>query len=358
MSTGGAAPTAVWTHLAGVYDATASTLQLFVNGRPQPAVTLSKDDQPQATSGPLTVGCSVFAKTGSGTCGSYFSGLVDEVKVWRSAWTKDDLAPVVAGRDGDPDGDPALTMVGGWLADEGTKFSVPDSSNYSRGSLTLADGAKLADGEDEAADVVVLDGTSAYGSATGPLVDDSGSFTVSVEVEVDKEKLKSKPAGYRAQIVGQRSGAAGKESSWSLWYEQETSGDAPSGRWKFGRVDEKTTGAVEASVDVASEDGATLGERVVLTGVYDTATGLVQLFVADEAPAATTKTFSPLRTVSGGPVTVGRGIRGGTWGDYLPGRLATVRVWSGAMTRQQVREYVMNEDEEAEGDSPDEDVDQ
>jgi hypothetical protein len=190
--------------------------------------------------------------------------------------------------------------------------------------------------------VVTFDGAAGYAEAAGPLVDDSGSFTVSVTVQVDPAKLTDKAAGYRAQIVGQRSAADGKQSSWAIWYEQETSGESPTGRWKFGRTSEGTTGDVVASLDVRSAEGAALGETVQLTGVYDAPTGKVVLFVEDEVNTpdeqedGTVATFTPLRSATGGPVAVGRGVRGGTWGDYLPGELSKLRVWAGAMTRSQI----------------------
>ncbi len=69
------AQTGVWTHLAGVYDASAKKIQLFVNGKPQAAVDFTT---PWRASGGLQIG-RVFYQ---GTFQEHFAGTVDAVRVW------------------------------------------------------------------------------------------------------------------------------------------------------------------------------------------------------------------------------------------------------------------------------------
>ncbi|MBA2806984.1 hypothetical protein E0500_005875 [Streptomyces sp. KM273126] len=69
------AQTGLWTHLAGVYDASAKKIQLFVNGRPQAAADFTT---PWRASGGLQIGRVYY----QGTFQEHFAGTVDAVRVW------------------------------------------------------------------------------------------------------------------------------------------------------------------------------------------------------------------------------------------------------------------------------------
>ncbi|WP_268249649.1 glycerophosphodiester phosphodiesterase family protein, partial [Streptomyces bluensis] len=69
------AQTGVWTHLAGVYDASAKKIQLFVNGKPQAAADFTT---PWRASGGLQIGRVYY----QGTFQEHFAGTVDAVRVW------------------------------------------------------------------------------------------------------------------------------------------------------------------------------------------------------------------------------------------------------------------------------------
>src|SRR5206468_2316498 len=75
-----AVPTGVWTHLAASYDGT--TLRLYVNGAQvsQSAVSGSI----AASSSPLRIG-------GNAIWGEYFTGLIDEVRVYNRALSAAEL---------------------------------------------------------------------------------------------------------------------------------------------------------------------------------------------------------------------------------------------------------------------------
>jgi len=72
------ARTGVWTQLTGVYDASAKTVQLFVDGKPQQTAAFTT---PWRATGGLQIGRVRY----KGAYGEHFAGTVDEVRVWNQA---------------------------------------------------------------------------------------------------------------------------------------------------------------------------------------------------------------------------------------------------------------------------------
>ncbi|UJB40358.1 LamG-like jellyroll fold domain-containing protein [Streptomyces sp. A1-5] len=69
-----AAQTGVWTELTGVYDDTAKTLQLFVNGKPQTAVSFTTPWQAHSA---LQIGRLLY----KGTWQEHFAGTIDNIRI-------------------------------------------------------------------------------------------------------------------------------------------------------------------------------------------------------------------------------------------------------------------------------------
>ncbi|MGW0087240.1 LamG domain-containing protein [Streptomyces sp. NPDC003393] len=321
------APTVgAWTHLAGVYDAQQQQIRLYVNGKLQGSAPYTTA---WAATGPLQIGRTFWSDTYS----DFFGGSVDEVSVWQQALTDVQIANEARTRTSDDYA--GVELVADWAADRGSGSTVPDTtSGYGR-SLTLAGGASL-DGES-----IVLDGVSGAATTSGPVVDDTGSFTVTTLASLDGDKLATKDVGYTGQVLGQRTADG---SAWGFWYElkgkdtvldEETLEDkiVPSGRWHFGRLNADGTFSSVISEEVAAVDG-----MVRLTGVFDAQAGTISLYVGgvrNGAPQAfTAKTGS-------GDFAIGKAFTGGAWQHYLPGEVAEVRMWAGAMAGwQQVEETV------------------
>jgi hypothetical protein len=202
---------------------------------------------------------------------------------------------------------------------------VPDTASGYGSSLTLSGGASL-DGTG-----IVLDGTDDAATAAGPLVDDTGSFTVTTAVELNSAALAAKPVGYMGQVLGQRSADG---SAWGLWYEligtdpdPETDATIPRGFWHFGRLN-----ADGSFTGVVSDRVADLGSAVRLTGVFDAESGTVSLYVGDAQNGdATAYTATP----GTGDFAVGKAYVNSAWGHYLPATVSDIRVWAGAMASQE-----------------------
>ncbi|MET9669631.1 LamG domain-containing protein [Streptomyces sp. NPDC006475] len=335
-----APPTGVWTHLTGVFDTKGDqnkandTIQLFVNGRPQgpdKAVVLYTENAaytPWASTQDLRVGAS--------KAGEYFMGRIDELAVWQRAQTRPLVADDAKLTEND---DQATALVASWDATGATGNAVADTSQYKRPDLALKGGATL-DGEQG----IVLNGTTGYAAMTGPVVDETGSFTVSARVSLREVDLESKPVGYRAQVAGQRTGA---ESSWALWVVKR---DVGAYQWKFTRTGvDDTTGQVVRSAEIAQLDGLadTSGSSVDVTGVFDAQArrtegstetyGELRLFIGEQSMNDSAGTNSFTAAEQGvADLTVGRGTTSGTTAHYLPGAVQKLRVWSGAMSEAQV----------------------
>ncbi|MFE7572833.1 LamG-like jellyroll fold domain-containing protein [Streptomyces sp. NPDC057539] len=333
-----------WTHLAGVYDAAAQTIQLYVNGVPQGepvpfAVT------PWKASGGLQVGRLWASATGK----ENFAGTIDEVKVWsraladtevtHDAWLEDeDISDGTAG-------DPVPALVAKWDATDvanATGTTVKDTSGFGR-NLTLNGAAltQITTGDPDIGEEVTtrqtmaVNGTSAYATATGPVLDDSGSFTATAWVTLDPAKLADTSKSYAVQVFGQ-SGTS--QSSWGVWYEQPAG--STQGRWTFGRPDKDGTGAVWTKSESAAFTTAQLGVPVMLSVVHDAQAaadpedtsrlGALKLYVDSALMGDEDGVPYSAPWQGGGAFEIGRAKINGAAARYFPGTIDSVRVWAGA----------------------------
>ncbi|WP_330290787.1 LamG domain-containing protein [Streptomyces sp. NBC_00576] len=319
-------PLNTWVHVAGSYDAENRAIRLYVNGQPQGApVAVPSTSDAMVAGGALQVGRVAF--TSGGTYQNYMSGRVDEMAVWQRLLTDNDVATEAQLLD--VNNKAYVEQVADWNPDGagvGTGPLADAVSGYKR-SLTLSNGASL-DGK-----AIALDGTNDTATAAGPVVDDTGAFTVTTAVELDTEVMARKADGYVSQVVGQR-GADG--SSWGLWFEKTASVDDPQtetktveGKWYFGRLTNGTWTAV------VSEEAAMVTPNSVtqLTGVFDAPARTISLYIGGNQDGADLE----YTAMSGsGDFAVGTGFVDSAWGHYLAGRIPRIRIWAGAMSGQQV----------------------
>ncbi|MGW0943684.1 LamG domain-containing protein [Streptomyces sp. NPDC002623] len=324
-----AAPRGVWTHVAGVHNAETKKVSLYVNGALQSTVDAGTAWK---GSGPLQIGRGIWADAYT----DYFKGSVDELKTWQRALSAEAIKEEA--RTLTSQGYAGVELVADWSAEHGVYTTITDTtSGYGR-ALALVGGASL-DGES-----IVLDGSDDAATTAGPVVDDTGSFTVTALASLDGAALVGKSVGYTGQVVGQRTADG---SAWGFWYQlsgketvwdEETSEEktVPVGYWQFGRLDANGTFTA-----VSSEQSAVLDGMVRLTGVFDAqadTTGTISLYLAgvqNRDPQAFTA------KVGSGDFAVGKGFTSSAWQHYLPGRIAEVRLWAGAMTgSDQVEETV------------------
>jgi hypothetical protein len=340
-------PTHVWTHLAGVFDTKGDTdkandtIQLFVNGRPQGspvrAAGVASTYEPWVASGGLQFGRS----KADGAYGELWRGLVDEAAVWQRALTNDEILLESAVTQ---DGSQATELVAQWDATSAAGTEIADRTAYPVDPLKLSPSGAVLDADDNQ---LTLDGATGYASTTGPVVDETASFTVTARVRLDSAKFADKPVGYRAQVAGQAT-PAGSESSWSLWAEKAGDGAY---LWRFGRTAVDGGGKVVETASVPAQEPAALDTWVQVTGVFDATEswndgtteqyGKNHLYVGEFNQLPDDKAGFSSSQQGTGALAAGRGSATGTTGHYLPGGLEEIRVWTGAMSADQVRSQVL-----------------
>ncbi|MFE2163937.1 LamG domain-containing protein [Streptomyces sp. NPDC059447] len=320
----------VWTHVAATYNESSDIARLYVNGRLQGEMSVTN---PIASTGMMSIGAIKYR----GAWVDYLPGRIDEVKVWQ-----DTLSEIAIKQEAslfDPaTGKPHVDLAAAWdLSTSGPSFA--DISGNGR-ALTPTAGTPVSNG------ALILDGTNQAATAAGPVVDDTGSFTVTAEAKLDNARLIDQPNGYKAQVMGQRTATG---SSWSLWFEKSGSRTEPSeldptkmvtfveGTWHFGRLTADGSGPT-----VVSDNLAALNAGVQVTGVHNAQDGTITLYVGAVGQAQP-KAYTA--AVGSGELAVGKGFTNSAWGNFLPGEIKGMRLWSGAMKdSQQVSDTVFGSD--------------
>ncbi|WP_433220650.1 glutaminase domain-containing protein [Dactylosporangium sp. CS-047395] len=272
-------------HLAGVYDADAGQLRLYVNGALQGQVSYTGGWQ---ANGPLVIGRGKW----NGAAADTFAGTVEDVRTYDHALPAATIA-AAAGL--------ATNQVAA------LQFDTADAS------LTLSGGAALGGGFSGTG--LALNGSTGY-ATTARLVDTAASFSVSAWVQL---AATSNFATVAAQDGAQVSG----------FYLQYSAAD---NAWAFAMLaaDAPNAAATRAvSPFPPRTDGWTH-----LVGVRDASTGRLRLYV--DGVLVTTVAMGSA-WAAGGAFTIGRGKWNGGDADHFPGRIDQLKVWTRALTDADVR---------------------
>jgi hypothetical protein len=286
-----------WTHLAGVYDAAAGQLRLYVNGT---AAGTGAYGGGWHAPGPLRIGQGRW----NGVPADFFPGSIDDVRAYDRPLTAAEVASVSRLGDGlvarfpfdDGSGTTAADVVGGHTAT--VTGGVTWGTGYAGGCVVLGGG---------------------YLSTSAPLVRTDQSFSVAAWV------LLTGTAGF-ATVLSQDGGQA---SGCYLQY------SAQDDRWAFAQV--ATDVANAASTRALSAFAPQVGGWTHLVGVYDATAGQLRIYVngALAGSAAHSAAWQ-----AGGGFQIGRGRWNGGVADVFPGSIDDVRVYSRALTDDDVRTMI------------------
>ncbi|WP_406359491.1 LamG domain-containing protein [Streptomyces sp. NBC_00715] len=326
-ATASGVPLKAWTQLAGSYDADSQSIRLYVNGQPQGApVVLPSQAVAGLADGALQIGRVSYTP---GTYQNYWRGRVDEVALWQRLLSDEQIANEA--RLLEADGTQDVELVASWDPAGASGRTLADTLTGYGHNLALAGGASL-DGE-----AVVLDGTTGAATTAGPIVDESGSFTITAGVALDTQAMAAKSNGYIAQVAGQRGSNAG--ASWGLWFEKtgsvldpDTDAQTPVGVWRFGRLnaDGTWTAVVSDEPTLVSSNSVTQ-----VTGVFEASTGTISLHLGANRNG---DDLTYTAVAGSGEFALGEAFVNSSWGHYLEGRITGVRIWAGAMTDQQIND--------------------
>ncbi|MEU8391664.1 LamG domain-containing protein [Micromonospora sp. NPDC048843] len=289
-----------WTHVTAVYDAAASRMSLYVNGKPVSSIT--RTATPWQANGPMTVGCARYA----GVLGDHLTGSVSGIRVWRGALAASEVAAVHGGN-------PAVKLEGMWPLDgpaSDTPTYLTDWSGNGRDLSITGPYAWTRDrgfGRDGALGLELAEGSCA--ETSGPTVRTDASFTVSAWVVLDQT------TGHHSVVTQIATAAPG------FFFGYNPGPD----RWHFGMP--SASGGTPTWHIAESQQAPELGKWTHLAGVYDLAKGKVRLYVDGVLQDEQDGPSSPW--MASGPTLVGcNGNVSGTRMSRLGGVVDDVRLWT------------------------------
>lgn len=295
-----AAVLGTWTHLAGVYDADALQLKLYVNG--VLAGTAQRPAMWDAT-GAFQIG---RAHNTLGASSNWWWGGIDDVRVHDVALSGQEIAAIAH----------ESQLVSHWKFDT-TPFTA-DSGGYNR-TLTLTGPVS---GTGKIGTGLTFDGVNDYATATGSVNADV-SFTACAwakpNTAVDYGTIIAQDGTYRSAFMLGHDGTAGK--------------------WRFLTTDRdvSTSGYV---FQVNSTSTPVYDQWNYVCGVHDAGTGQNHIYVNGNREATINNVP---RTVNlNGNTILGRGKWGGSYSrNYWKGGLDDVRVFTGVLDGEQIK-AIMN----------------
>jgi hypothetical protein len=338
--------TGVWTHLLGVYDAQTQEIRLYVNGVNDESLNASFTTPWKAT-GPVDIGRRLY----QGAFGEYTDGNIDEVTLWNRILSPEEVADLQAMTD--PSTGKARPALAADLGmEESSGISASDSSGYGHTATVAAGGTWTTDTDGGKGNVLSLNGTAtANATASGPIIDSQGDFTVAAWAKLDATALSDTTVAHHMRIVTQ---SGGVRDSWGLWYDQ-AAGSAQ-GMWVFGRTtaDATSGSVVKVPASIAAAQLVDPGQWTLLTGVYDGAHHQLFLYVNGIRQGAQGDTDTDDDTGDGivfdgpwqasGTFNIGRGrISTGVYSDYANSLVDDVRVWTGVMSDTAIDQLYLNE---------------
>ncbi|WP_432127457.1 LamG-like jellyroll fold domain-containing protein [Streptomyces sp. bgisy082] len=306
-----------WTHLAGVYDATAKTLRVYVDGAPATAAT----------------GVTLWPARGAMTAGRMMwsdgfhdplTGSIDDIAVWDRALSPAELTEAAAGRPVNT-GLPAKAV---WnLDDTGTTVvGRPEAT-----AATLYGGVPGVPGVADKA--VRFDGVDDYARTARPQVDGTRSFSVSTWVKIPAIA----PTDHKPRMIATQNGV--NQNEFSLYY------SAANKKWKFGRYTEDTASAALVTTQQADCTGPVggvpcfgvpNGEWTHLLGVSDSRAGKLRLFV-NGYPVGETNYTQTKPWASPGGLQIGAVNRAGANAEFLNGEVDDLQVYDRVVTADEAK---------------------
>ncbi|WP_162637310.1 LamG domain-containing protein [Streptomyces griseorubiginosus] len=194
-----------------------------------------------------------------------------------------------------------------WKLAEGSGTTGADST----GSLnaTLSGGYSWTS-DTSRGTAVALNGTTGYGSTTGPAVDTSKSFTVSAWVKLNSLSVNS-------TFLSQNGTT---NNGFQLYYSSGAQ------LWAFGRHSTDADGAVWRATYGGKP---VIGRWAHLVGSYDASAKEIRLYVDGKLVGTRDWTYTPWNAT--GPVQIGRKLSSSTYGEFTNGTISDVRVYPTAL---------------------------
>lgn len=297
---GSEAQLGTWTHLAGVYDAQRQEIRLYVNGVEAGRIAHTSTWN---AAGPVQVGNGLV----NGALVNHWLGALDEVQVYDRVVTGDELSAAVRG-----DG----VQVAHWRFDDEEGKTARNAVENGPMAI-LAEQAKFGSTGAVNGSLELTGVADSYAATSGPVVRTDQSFSVGAWVMLRDRS--------RVQTVVSQDGI--HTCGFCLQYEP----DAGSGNWVFmmPRSDAVTPSSYDVVRVPATQDP---DKPVHLAAVYD-ASGTMRLYVNGGTPTGGVRTAN---WAASGPLSIGRAMVADSPGNFLKGWVDEVRVYSRAISADEV----------------------
>lgn len=299
-----------WTHLAGVYDMAAGEIRLYVDGV---LAASTKYWGLVRTPGDVVIGRAKW----NGVLTDYWTGALDEARVYDRVLSASDIQSLVSLDN---------VRTGQW------KFDTPGDgltvANTVPGGQPLTLHGGTYTGEGAIGHAMEFDGVDDYATTAEPVVRSDGAISVAAWV-----RLSAKTPDVAA-VASQNSV---QHAAFALGY----LGSAQD-RWGWVMRGPDGQDPLEAIL-VPSSAVPQMGVWTHLVGVYDVRVGEIRLYVNGELEARERFT-SPWHTTDG-QFALGRAkSNDGIWGYHWPGAIDEVRTYSRALSDQEIRGIVSQDD--------------
>ncbi|WP_431930027.1 LamG-like jellyroll fold domain-containing protein [Nonomuraea jabiensis] len=291
-----------WTHLAGVYDATAKQIKLYVNGKLNATTAFTTGWN---ATGPVMMGAGWY-----GSASSFFPGDIDEVRLFDQIVTDSEIATLAGGS--------PLTIAA-------------DDSPFGR-HVTLYGNARIGQSAGWVGTPpggLVLDGDGDYAATSVPAIRTDDSFTVAGWV------TSAGRPGSPAAIISEE-GAV--NSAFTLRYRPDPADPANAGGYEIEIPDKDEAGAVRPTAEHSAFQSGFSWDHVAL--VYDAFQDQMRLYVNGELEQAEDQVswrFNVRGFNAGKGLQLGRSKSDGAWGEYWPGVIDDVWAFQGIASEEQIQ---------------------
>ncbi|SMD27515.1 Concanavalin A-like lectin/glucanases superfamily protein, partial [Kibdelosporangium aridum] len=298
-----------WTHLAGVRDPNNKQVRLYVNGVLAGAVAMNA--VPEFAPGNVRIGRTMWTTR---PAADHWKGTIDEVQLHDRALTEAEIAAAVS---------QSNVHVGHWKFDE--KDGKTARNSVEGGADGVLTGGASFDPKGASNGALKVDGVDGTMTTSGPVLRTDQSFSVAAHVKLDRADNGT------YTVLGQD---GEKICSFCLQYQ--------SNRWVF--VFPRNDADTPVGYDwVGTEPQPVPGVWTHLAGTFDATTGKIRLYVDGHLIGETTR-VTPWQATGAFRIGSARVLGVNQW---LPGSVDEVRVYSRALSEDEVRGILTRDDVKA-----------
>lgn len=311
-----------WTHVAGVFDTSTKTLQVFIDGVLSNSLVAEKSNIFDIGD-PLLIGAADFG----GSTRRFFPGAIDEARVWKRVLTPAEvLSSAQAG------------LRGLWhFNNDGT-----DSSGLGNDVTLSLTGATFTPNAMFGGNALAVDGTAGFASApTSTSLEITGSITVEAWVKINSlpscapgacNTFVPVAAKWNDEGTSQRGYALAITPDGSVRFDVSHNGGFNCGL--FDNTGPRSCAGSNGAF-VTSSAKITLGTWAHVAGVFDSSTQTLQVFV-NGAPDTSISALHNNIFLNTQPLLVGAADEGSIGRQFTNGSIDELQIWARPLSAAEI----------------------